>query len=234
MSPRFDVTFVDRGYKKAAMVLMGWGTDRRLLSEFSPFVNLLIVEGLSGRTDLEELEELLAEKGATVNSIMGFSLGGLLAIDLVLVSHHNFEKVTVVGISPHYGEETLLKVGERLADMKERYFDTFFRECFGRESEYRLFLSHYVEGVPFNFERLLAGLSYLGQINVDSDTLVAVSKKCKTLSVIHGALDRISPMGEMESLCNGLACLDWVVLKKVGHIPFFNEKARRVIEDIIR
>jgi len=178
-------------------LLPGWATDHRI---FGP------------------LENHLKEHPKT---IIGFSLGGLMAVKMAKAFPEKVSQVILISIRPQYPHEQIKWMQSRLQEDKHRCLSEFYQQCFENEEDHQHFkktlMSDYLD--QFGTNELSDGLAQLGKESLSPETLSTLPN----LVICHGTRDKIAPFSEAKQLAASVPSAQWVTLKGAGHVPFFHK-----------
>lgn len=214
--PKFK--FVDRGFKKSMLLIPGWATDWRIFERLNiPFNYLLPENALPG--DFEEIFNDLPDKMKLSGiSVLGWSMGGFIAADLVSRYPLIFDEVILVSIRRRYGENDIIHVRNYLRKNAKAYLYRFYGSLFsktGKEHE-RWFKNSLLKEYLKNPDslHLFDGLNYL----IDRE-LKANSLDCSNIIFVHGENDLIAPIEEARFVAAKAPSAKFISIKGAGHFP---------------
>lgn len=180
-------------------------------------------------------------------ALLGWSLGGQVALELVLRQPRYVEKLLLVASTPcfcckkdwpHGLPETQIKVLERnLQRAYEKTMGDFFKLQFVDEElpsdRLREILRFAVRpvGLP-DPGQALSALRVLGRIDMRSQ----LSRVAPQTLVMHGDLDKIIPIGAGQYLAEKIPVSRFERMPNTGHSPFFShpDDAVHIWEDFLK
>lgn len=224
--------------------LHGWGTDswvwHRQISHFQhtrPIHGPTIV-----RWRKETVLELFDDNGLDEAILIGWSLGGMLALETFAKLKHRLAGIVLVGASARFCRGHDHPMGDeavRLRAMKQRLHHEMastLKDFFG------LFFTSQEKLARIDFEGFSKpsmcaescreGLEYL--MRKDLRPLLPLVDK-PTL-IVHGEHDQIAPLGQAEYLHRSIEGSTLLILEGCGHMPFYS-RARifnNTLEDFCR
>lgn len=240
--------------KEYLIILSGWAVPQFV---WRPISNLLekdyeIIN--IGWNDVDSLHgfkqkviTILREKNINRFSIIGWSLGSLVAIDIVTSNLYEIDSLilfsgtskfikdtneyntgwhkkilhNMISMLKKYPEETINKFYKNLfskVEVEDGYYDKFRNEILSLDKKYKI-------------HSLALGLEYL--------MLEDVRDKIKHINIpvllIHGDKDLICPVETSEYLKNHLRTSRLEILTEKGHIPFYikPDKCYKIINEFI-
>ncbi|HID43671.1 MAG TPA: alpha/beta hydrolase [Archaeoglobaceae archaeon] len=218
---------VERGKTKNMLFLPGWATDRRIFVPLELEYNYIFpAQGflLSGN---EEIISVLRENGLRKISLLGFSLGGFLALDFVLNYPELVDKIFLVGIRKKYTQREISELRRNLNRNKKSCLYSFYNMCFHQKEEWDWFRKelypNYVQ--KFSLDILLQGLDYLEGVEISSQGL----ENIQNLNFIHGEYDRIALLQEVLLIKEELPQAEFWLIEDSGHIPFLNPQFKALL-----
>jgi len=215
------------------VLISGWGTDGRIFLDIPSEYRVGGVSGYDpdtvGRDILEELSEF---RGRDV-VVMGVSMGGYVALEAFCQGLYRMRcRVILIGMRPMYPESEIRymmgrvnRVGAKgvLASFYEAVFGVGAHPLLGAEGS-------------FSEEELKRGLAYLATANLEAlcDREMCGGGK---VVLVHGRLDRIAPLGELEVFCNSLFLADAslevpLIVEEGGHLLGAGVSVSRVLKSV--
>ncbi len=174
--------------------------------------------------------------------LIGWSLGAMLALELALAAPARVRALVLFGGTPRfvcrdrrYGwpKSVLQRMRQRLTQDPQSVLAAFQKQMFspGEQTALRLYRNSFPPSEPgaFSPAGLQAGLDYLAETDL---TRRLPELQCPALW-IHGAADRICPVGALEALP---ASHRKRILPGTGHVPFWTqpESCTRYLEEFDR
>ncbi|WP_432663573.1 alpha/beta hydrolase [Wukongibacter baidiensis] len=229
--------------KKNLVILSGWAVDKfvwksiidLLESDFQIFIidwdDILSLDGFK-----EKVIDFLDKKEINKFSIMAWSLGSLVAFDLILRYSLQIENLILFGPTckfvrneeSHYNIGWHEKIVKRMISMLEIYpqktLDSFYKQLFTELEVNNRYYDKYIKEVKkldkdYSVKSLAIGLEYL--INKDfRESLINIDIKAL---IIHGEGDIICPLQSGEYLYRNLKESELIELKGTGHMPFYTK-----------
>lgn len=226
-TPRFK--FVDRGFKESILLIPGWATDERIFEKLDiPFNYLLSKDALPGK--FEELSNDLPEEMKKSGiSVLGWSIGGFIAADLVSKYPSIFNEVILVSIRRRYDENGIEYIKNYLKRNTRAYLRRFYDSLFSKtEKEHNEWfkeglLKEYL-GDPDSLH-LFEGLNYLTNRELKVSLLGG-----SNIIFVHGEDDRIAPLEEARALAAEVASAKFISIKGACHFPVLREEFRDIFK----
>lgn len=227
--------------KKCLVILSGWGVEKfvwnqlieLLENDFEIFVidwsNVLSLEGFKSKAI-----HLLKEKGIERFSLIGWSLGSLVGIDLAECYSSKIDDLILFNPTCKFVQDNLnkynigwhSKIVERMIFMLESYpertLKNFSKNLFAdKEVENGCFENYLKEldslNKVYSVEALVLGLEYL----MHKDLRESIRHIDIPVLIIHGEDDMICPIEAGKYISNNLKESKLVILKETGHMPFY-------------
>lgn len=242
------LSWYEHGQGRPMVLLHGWSMSAAAFSELAEELKsgfrLLIPDlpghGLSSPVEeysLSAIAAALAEWIAAVTDqpvcLVGWSLGGMLAIELARNSSLGIQRMVLIGTTPRFTtaddwpcglpSAQVKAMARNLAKRFEATLSDFFTLAFAGEElpeeRLRAIRTLAVRQSPLpNREAAQALLSLLGR----QDQRASLTSLTQPTLVIHGTLDPISPLAAAHFLADTLVAGSMVELEGVGHAPFLS------------
>ena len=212
--------------KTATLFLPGWGFDGRLLTSLfdtALFGPLIVPSVFTKKGLLGELPPYLQEKSISKLHIVGWSMGGSLALDFASLYPQMVVSVGLFGVRSHWPMAEVNAIKQGIIQDLPGFMKTFYRKCFlGDKVAQQKFEQELQEDYLTEIGQadLVAGLGYL------ADWQPANYCQVGAISIFHGEKDVIAPLGDL--LVNKKAEYHRVV--GVGH--FLGEKLARYLQAV--
>ena len=219
-SPVSEFKLIDRGFRDFLVLIPGWATDFRIFNTLKLDYNYLVPVKFEPSNFNAGLTKILKKESIKIISLFGWSLGGFLAQEFALNNHKLIEELLLVSIRKRYELRLLGEIKNQLFKNKRGFLYKFYLECFSNNDLEGLawfkknLLRDYCRGLELDY--LLAGLDYLSQSELKTDSLARIKK----VRIFHGRKDAIAPFAEAVLLRNDLPLADFVSMPGCGHIPF--------------
>lgn len=210
--------YQDRGYERTLVLAPGWGFDARIFEPLDLDFNYLIPRGIDTERFNEDLIRVLARYNIKEVSMLGWSMGGFLALNFLKEYGEVVKEVFLVSMRKRFPREQIEAQKAMLREDRKLYLAQFYRNCFlGQKRAFQWFnerlFSSYVE--RFDLKSLLKGLDYLARQELEP----ALPDK-HVVRLIHGKKDGIAPYSELLELREGLSSTHILLFEKGGHLPF--------------
>lgn len=173
-------------------------------------------------------------------TVIGWSLGGMLALELAQLYPEKLAKVVLVSstarftIGPEYdaglSPSIVKRLSRQLNQDKSQTLIDFYKLMFSAQEEDQidLFLDTVAPRfTDINLDSLQAGLQYL----LETDLRPMLSSIKLPCAIVHGMADSICPVKAARHLAENLPKAKLHLLEGVGHIPFYT--CRREFEIFI-
>jgi pimeloyl-ACP methyl ester carboxylesterase len=219
--------FIDRGFKKDILLIHGWATDSNIFDRLDIPFNYILPENIPP----ERIDEAFNCFSKNINqapiNILGWSMGGFIAVDLVARHPRAFDEIILAGIRRGYNENDINYVRGCLKKNAKAYLYRFYGKLFSKtEKEHEKWfkenlLKKYLDNPDLPY--LFSGLDYLAGKELKTDSL----KGLKVIFV-HGENDNIASLEEAELLAGSLPAAKFVSIKGAGHFPVLREEFRNI------
>lgn len=257
-TPCGTLAWKETGRGAPLILLHGWSMSHAVFAEFSSYIQAgyrLLIPDLPGHGQSSSVEPCTLENyadqlvywlnklGLTQISVLGWSLGGQLAMRLAIDRPELVNRLVLISTTPRFcagegwsaglaaGELRVLKRG--LPQHYRSTMGTFFDRQFGageisaaRRLEILRFAVRPV-GLP-QPESACRTLDILGQ----EDLREILDRIVVPTLIIHGREDQIIPVAAGRELALRLAQAHLVTLEGCGHAPFLSQP--QAVADILR
>ena len=213
--------------------LHGWGTSssvrEKQIDYFPEKYNVKAID-LYGQKS-ENLSSVLCPLSSV---LIGWSYGGMLAMDYAVKNPDRVKALALVGCSAKFTEgmpaAVIRNIKRNLSrDFKmtmENCYATFFSES--EEAAMKKFIEK--QGLPVKKDTI----DILDQLLVLDQRHVLKDIKVPTL-IVHGDKDAVCPPEGARFLCEGIKGARLSVMKDAGHAPFFAaaEEFNKILEEFL-
>lgn len=176
------------------LLLPGWGFTGQILAEHPVFAgeSLVYSRQLTHPDLLTGLLDFLATENIIQVRVLGWSMGGNLALDFLRMEPHYVASLVLVAVRNHWSAAELAMTRSGLSDATGKGMSLFYRKCFlGAKADLKGVSSQLETGFYESDVALLdAGLSYLGRFTMPEFLPLPVQ-------IIQGDRDVICPVSEM-------------------------------------
>lgn len=227
--------------KPYLIMLPGWGMKNFVWNKINEFLSkdfeLIFIEW----TDIHSLYEfkekvikVIEEKQISAFSLLGWSLGSLVAQDIASENLWNIKHLILIGGTSSFVQhkEDEYNVGwhkrivermrSQLYKKTEETLYNFYDAMFSKEEKEKGYLKEFLQLAEDNIEKqsidyLTLGLDYL----IQKDLRTKLSDINIPLLMIHGEKDSICPLEAALYIKNIISYSNIKVINQAGHIPFF-------------
>jgi pimeloyl-[acyl-carrier protein] methyl ester esterase len=198
-----------------------YGTDRSLYYDAPHFPDFI---------HLHETFGSITSRDKTPLILVGWSLGGMLAMQLAALHPDRIGKLILISSTPRFTASDTYQAGlpptilkrlmKKLSHDKWQTQLDFYTLMFSATErayaeQYSTTLAPVMADIPLS--TLTAGLDYLLQMDL-RDILTQIIVPC---DIIHGSADTVCPISAGHYLANHLPKAKLHLLKDAGHIPFY-------------
>jgi pimeloyl-ACP methyl ester carboxylesterase len=219
--------FIDRGFKKDILLIPGWATDTNIFDRLDIPFNYILPENIPPERIGEAFNCFSKNTNQPLMSILGWSMGGFIAVDLVSRYPQAFDEIILVGVRRRYNENDIDYVRGCLKKNTRAYLYRFYGRLLSQpEKEHEkwfkeILLKKYLENPDSLY--LFDGLDYLAGKELKTDSL----KGLKVIFV-HGENDSIASLEEAGLLAGSLPAAKLVSIKGACHFPVLREEFRDI------
>ncbi len=223
ISPESGFKLLERNFKKTICLVPGWATDYRIFSVLDLDYNYLLPVNFSPLDFKDKLADVLNERYPNKISLLGWSLGALLAAEFAAANHERIDELILVGVRKRFEPGILEEVRGQLKKNRKAYLYKFYLECFSESDREGLawfkenLLRDYIS--KMELKDLIEGLNYLSGAALDLESLASVKK----IRFFHGLEDKIAPAEENVKMKIILPQAEFVYMDGYGHIPFLSK-----------
>ncbi|TCO72268.1 alpha/beta fold hydrolase [Marinisporobacter balticus] len=227
--------------KKILIILSGWAVDKLV---WKPITDLLCNDFEIILVDWDHMISIDAFKQNVINlinekeiqhfSLIGWSLGALVSMDLVVSYPSKIEHLILFNPTSKFTQDKNYvfgwhkKIVLRMIDMlkkdPEKTLNTFYKNLFSdveiKNGEYDLLIEKIQNlNKKYCIESLCLGLEYL----MMKDFREKVKSIHKQVLIIHGDQDMICPVEAGTYINNYIKKSEFIILRETGHMPFFTK-----------
>jgi pimeloyl-[acyl-carrier protein] methyl ester esterase len=186
---------------------------------------------------IKSVEEQLAAYPQDDFTLVGWSMGGLLAIQTALSGNSRIKRLVLVSSTTAFCNEAPSmgwpkRIVQRMKQALEKDSDTVlrnFKERMFSPPEVKqgwMELFHLRKGGDMSIAGMMAGLDLLMDINLTSQ----LKEVHLPILLIHGELDSVCPVGQSKRMESLFPNAKAVYLKNTGHIPFLTKYEHFLLE----
>ncbi|MDP4144719.1 MAG: alpha/beta fold hydrolase [Bacillota bacterium] len=228
--------------KHNIIILSGWGMPymvwdqiyKLLSNNFNlAFVHWNDVDSLSSFK--EKTKKIILERNFKSFSLLGWSLGSLVAQEIAHDMKSSIESIILIGGTSSFVQH---KEDKYISAWNKRFLEKMKCDILNKDSESTLIkfnnnmFSKYEKEKSFDFQvlehlkkhikevsaaSLIAGLDYL----IQTDLRHNLSNLELPILLIHGEMDIICPLEAGQYIKYNTENSDMIILKDAGHVPFF-------------
>jgi pimeloyl-ACP methyl ester carboxylesterase len=227
--PHFN--FVDRGFKKNILLIPGWATDWRIFERLDIPFNYLLLKRVSPSEAKKIINHIPNELRKTGISILGWSMGGFIAADLIIENPNVFEKIVLVSMRQRYDANGIEHIRACLKRNARAYLHSFYSRLFSQDEKenkewFKGLSKKYLEDIGSLY--LLEGLDYLSNIVLKTGLL-----NNPNVTFIHGENDSIAPIEEAALAISRAPLTRAIFIKGACHLPFLRKEFTEVFKEEI-
>lgn len=227
--------------KKYLLILSGWAVDKfvwkaisnSLAKDFQIFIidwdDVASLDGFKGK-----VINLLNEKGIDRFSMIGWSLGSIVALDIATSYCLRIDNMILFSPTSKFVQDEISnkqigwnrRIVNRMISMLKKYPEktlySFYENLFTDTEVNNGYLKSFLDETNFDnkgrsIESLVLGLEYLIHKDVSGDL--------KNIDIpallIHGSEDMICPIESGKNVDDNLKSSDLSILYGTGHMPFY-------------
>ncbi|MDP2928728.1 MAG: alpha/beta fold hydrolase [Candidatus Omnitrophota bacterium] len=221
--------FVDRGFKKNMLLVPGWATDWRIFVKLDIPFNYILPQN-SSPGDFEEIIKSLPDRMKKSRiSVLGWSMGGFIAADLVSRYPAIFDEVILVSIRKRYDKDRINHVRDCLRKNAKAYLYRFYGSLFSKtekehESWFKNSLLKEYLGNPDSLH-LFDGLNYLVNRELKTNSLDG-----SKIIFVHGENDKIASLEEARLAAAKAPFAKFISIKGACHFPLLKEEFKDIFK----
>lgn len=230
ISARSEFEFLDRGFIDAIVLIPGWATDYRIFACLNLNYNYILPRQVNLFDFNDRLLEVLERKSLGKVFLLGWSLGGFLALEFALKNLHRVEGFILLSICPGYDSKVLAEVRQKVIKNKRPYLYKFYLDCFSDADKEgfiwfkKNLLKDYL--LQIQLSELISGLDYLSGVCLKPESLLPI----KNVLIFHGREDKIVPFNQSGEKEFRKAGVEFICLPNCGHIPFLSRNFKQEFE----
>ena len=219
-----EFEYIHRGHERHLVMIPGWGFCAGIFSPLNLPYNYIMPNGPVYRDISVDLHDFLLKENITEVSILGWSLGALVAMDFHAEYPKMIEALFVISLRRTFYHEEIADQLDALEKEHVRTLKQFYRRCFlGQKADYTWFCRT-LEAFcirQWNKTDLEKGLMYL------KDKTVNFSEwKGTNLRIFHGDRDMIVPLDQVPGPPQGVGI---EVISQTGHLPFLSPGFEKIL-----
>lgn len=222
--------YLNRGHNRILVLIPGWAFDAKIFEPLDLDFDYLVPRKIDIARFNADLADALFQKKIKEVSLLGWSMGGFLAVGFLKEYGEAVRDIFLVSMRRSYSRQEIRSESTELKKDPTAYLTAFYRNCFmGQTHAFRWFKKHLFRSYIENFDlgSLLRGLDYLMQQELEP----ALLKRDNT-HIIHGKKDRIAPLSEILEFLGAPPFPPVSIIEKTGHLPFlepgFKEGIKRL------
>jgi pimeloyl-ACP methyl ester carboxylesterase len=218
------IEYIERNHKNTLVLIPGWAMDCSIFNNLDLPFNYILINNFNPSSFAIDLNNYLKRKNISKISLLGFSLGGFLALDYAKEYSATCNTLYLFGIRKAYPNTNIKLITKFLLKNKNAYLFSFYKKCFHTNSEltsFRPLLSKYLS--LFSTEYLIETLNHFKVFQIESFPSIA------NINIFHGIHDQIAPIKEIEELTKLFPNIKLHYLE-TGHCPFYAKDAIFLID----
>ena len=225
-SLRSEFEFRNRGFKDTLVLIPGWATDWRIFDGLKLDYNYLLTTRLSTSDFNQELSNQLEQLKINKVAVLGFSLGGFLAVEFASGYPEKIDKLILFGVRKCYNGKLLENMKREIQASRRPWLYKFYLNCFSKVDTDGLawfrknLLKEYLD--KLSLDELIRGLDYLASHALHPETLVEI----EDIRIFHGSDDIIAPVKEALEIKSYLPRAKFTLFANRGHMFFLNRDFR--------
>jgi len=219
--------FIDRGFEKSMFLIPGWATDWRIFERLNIPFNYLLSKNVLAGNFADIFNSLPDKMKLSGTSVLGWSMGGFIAADLVSRYPAIFNEVVLVSIRRRYDENGIDHIRNCLRKNTKAYLCRFYGSLFSQtEKEHKKWfkdglLKEYLKD-PDSLH-LFEGLNYLVNRELKINSI-----ECPNIIFVHGENDKIAPLKEAQAVAGEAPSAKFISIKGACHFPILREEFRDI------
>lgn len=227
--------------KPYLIMLPGWGMNSFVWNKISESLakdfELIFIEWnniISLNEFKERVIKVIEQRQISEFSMLGWSLGSLVALDIASDNLWNVKNIILVGCTSSFiqHEENKYNIGwkrkivermkSKLCKSPQETLNNFYDAMFSKEEKYKGYNNEFLKTSESDtknqsIDSLLLGLDYL----IQKDLRAKLPHITAPLLIIQGEDDNICPLDGAKYIKNMSRNSNIEIVKKAGHIPFF-------------
>jgi len=214
--------FIPRGFGDTAVLIPGWASDYRIFAALDLPYNYLLPIRINFSDFQKELLGALEKNCLQKAHLVGWSLGGFLALEFAGQNPSRVKGLALLSIAREFDSNLLKEIESKIKKNKRAYLYKFYQDCFAAEDKAgwcwfrKNLLRDYVD--TMELEDLIAGLDYLAVARLKPGDASGIDK----VRIFHGEKDRIMPFSDAATIKSEFRQADFTALSGTGHICFLN------------
>ncbi len=220
--------FLDRAAKDTILLIPGWATDHRIFDTLDIGYNYILPIESSPFDFCEGLTEAMEENGVKKISVLGWSMGGFIACDVLSKYRDRVAELILVGVRRRDDKTNNENIKKLLEKNKKGFLRKFYKDCLPKDGTvgdewFRTgLLKDYIEEMELS--RLIEGLDYLSEHRIEP-----VYLEGSKVTFVHGLDDKIAPIKEAMELKDYTPRSQFISMEGVGHMPFLAPEFEKVL-----
>ena len=226
-SVKLKFEFVPRGFSDTAVLIPGWASDCRIFAALDLPYNYLLPLELNFSDFRKELLGALEQNSIHEAHLVGWSLGGFLAMDFAGRNPSRVKELVLLSVAREFDANLLKEIAAKIKKNKRAYLYKFYQDCFSADDRRGLcwfkrnLLRDYVD--TMELDGLIAGLHYLSAARLMPKDASGIDK----VRIFHGEEDRIMPFSDAVSIKSEFGRADFTALSGIGHVCFLNSQFKK-------
>lgn len=205
------------------LLISGLGFHSTIFRDITLTDRKIYTAGPLSKDSLGELEQFLARTAPRGCHVLGWSLGGLLALELKRRMPHVVHKIILIAVRDSFDSQEIEEQKKAAEDNLHNYLHRFYKKCFiGQKEAYKWFQKTLQTDFlqKMLFKDVLWGLEYLASHSPEIEKLNG-----EELLLCYGAKDLIAPPNRMPKAPEGAR----IYVLETGHLPFLHQNFLNIL-----
>lgn len=209
------------------LLIPGLGFSPEIFQDIIPTVRKSYTVGMLTKDSLGELERLLAQSAPRGCHVLGWSLGGLLALKLKRRMPHIVHKIILIAVRDSFDPQEIDEQKKMAESDLPNYLRHLYKKCFiGQKEAYKWFQdtlqTEFLQRI--RLKDVLWGLDYLASHSPEIEDLNG-----KELLLCYGTKDIIVPPNRMPKTPVGTK----ISVLNSGHLSFLHQDFLNILQNFL-
>ncbi len=209
------------------LLISGMGFCPEIFQDIIPKNRKSYAVGPLTQDSLGEMERLLAQTALKGCHVLGWSLGGLLALELKRRMPHVVRKIILIAVRDGFPSQEIEEQKKAAESDLSDYLRRLYKKCFiGQKEAYKWFQDtlqpDFLQRIPL--KDVLWGLKYLSSHSPETEKLNG-----EELLMCYGTKDIIAPPNCMPKMPVGAK----IYVLETGHLPFLHQDFLKIMMNFL-